>query len=198
MKKAAYFLILVLILILILSCLTGCTARTEHRDPFYNYDDFSMNRIPLINPIEINRLDGAAPWDLELQPGMWVDYPNSQGLLYLYGHVHAPEKFAVDNGVIMAYSPYVDPAAGAFIQDHFYHWFVSIPADDLTEGFSTEAAFLAYCQDLGIAEPDWQAPDAAWEQFRKTGCLAWLPDCDALATRAPGRTAPAKSCPGNK
>jgi hypothetical protein len=136
-----------------------------------------MARIPLINPIEVNRLNSSSPWDLELQPGMWVDFPQSQGLYYLYGHVHELKKFAVENGVIMAYSTYVDSKAAAYIQDNYYHWFVNVPDKKITKGFHTEDKFQEYIQTLGVQDPDWQLPDKAFEQFRRTGCLEWIPDC---------------------
>ncbi len=173
MKKTVFYLFLLISLSVVMSC----RPPVQHADPFYNYDDFSMNRIPLINPIEANRLNSSSPWDIELQPCMWVDFPNSQGLYYLYGHVHSPEKFAVENGVIMAYSSYVDKDADAYIQDNYYHWFVIIPDEEIAEGFQTEDTFLEYIQTLGIEDPDWQMPDEAFQQFWKTGCLAWIPDC---------------------
>jgi len=175
MKKTAFNLVL----FLILSFLTGCTTAIQHDDPFYNVnDDFSMNRIPLINPIEANRLNSSAPWDIELHPGMWVNFPKSQGLYYLYGHVHELENFAVKRDVIMAYSSYIDNDADAYIQDNFYHWFVIVPEKEITKGFHTEDEFLGYIQTLGIEDPDWQTPDEAFTKFRKTGCLDWIPDCN--------------------
>ena len=108
---------------------------------------------------------------------MWVDFLDSQGNYYLYGHVHELEKFAVKNGVIMAYSSYVDKEANAYIQDSYYHWFVNVPHKKITKGFHTEEEFLEYIQGLGVDDPDWQTPDEAHKQFRKTGCLEWIPDC---------------------
>jgi len=137
-----------------------------------------QNRIPLIDPIEVNRLNSSSSWDIELQPCMWFNFPNSQGLYYLYGHIHSPEKFAVENGVIMAYSSYVDKDADAYIQDNFFHWFVMVPDEKITKGFQTEDAFLEYIQTLGVEDPDWQTPDEAFDTFLETGCLAWIPDCE--------------------
>jgi hypothetical protein len=137
MKKTAFYLIL----LLGLSYLTSCTPRVIHADPFYNYDDFSMIRIPLINPIEVNRLNSLSPWDMELHPAMWIDFPKSQGLYYLYGHVHDPEKFAVKNGTIMAYSSYVDNEADVYIQENYYHWFVNVPDKKSQRVFTQRTSF---------------------------------------------------------
>lgn len=176
MKKTAFYLVL----FLSLNFLTGCTPSVQHDDPFYNVnDDFSMNRIPLINPIEVNRLNSSSPWDIELHPAIWiVDFPNSQGIHYPYTHVNELEKLAVKSGVIMAYSSYVENNADAYIQENFYHWFVIVPDKEITKGFHTEDEFREYIQTLNIEDPNWQTPDEAFEQFRKTGCLEWIPDCE--------------------
>ncbi len=165
-------------ILLSISILTSCTSIVHHADPFYNYDDFTHNRIPLIKPIEANRLNSSYPWSMQLRPGIWiVDYPNSQGIDYLYFHVEELEKFAVKDGVIMAYSSYVDQEAKAYIQDNYYHWFIMVPDKEITKGFQTEDDFRSYIQTLGVQDPDWQMPDEAFQQFRHTGCLEWIPDC---------------------
>ncbi len=167
-----------LIILLGISFLTSCTPIVHHADPFYNYDDFTHNRIPLIKPIEANRLNSSYPWNMQLRPGIWiVDYPNSQGIDYLYFHVEELEKFAVKDDVIMAYSPHVDQEAKAYIQDNYYHWFVMVPDKDITQGFQTEDEFRSYIQTLGVQDPEWQTPEEVFQQFRHTGCLAWIPDC---------------------
>ena len=174
MKKIVFSLII----LLSTTFWTSCTPIVQHPDPFYNYDDFSHNRIPLIKPIEANRLNSSSPWSIELHPALWiVDYPNSQGIHYGYGRVEELEKFAVKDGVIMAYSSYVDKEANAYIQDNYYHWFVTVPDKKITKGFRTEDEFQEYIQTLGVQDPDWQTPDEAFKQFRQTGCLEWIPDC---------------------
>lgn len=170
-------IILIILLLLSLCCLTNHLRCAKHADPFYNYDSMYI-RIPLINPIEISRLDASSPWDIELQTFIWIaDYPGSQGRHYPYGHVIDPEKFAVHNGVIMAYSTFVDTEADVYIQENYYHWFVMIPEKEITKGFQTEDEFLEYIQMLGVEEPDWQTPDEAHKQFMNTACLEWMPDC---------------------
>jgi len=172
MKKTAFYFIL----LLSLGYVTGCTP--QHADRFYNYDDFSLNRIPLIKPIDVERLNSSEPWSIMLLPAMWVDFPDSQGRYYPYSRVHEPEKFAVKTGVIMAYSPYVDKKAAAYIQENFYHWFVMVPDKEITKGFQTEDEFREYIRSLGVQDPDWHTPDETFQQFRRTGCLEWIPDCE--------------------
>ena len=77
----------------------------------------------------------------------FVSIPNSQEV-YAYG-IEELEKFAVQNGVIMAYSSYVDKEAVAYIQENYYHWFVIIPEKEIAEGFHTEDEFNQYIQTLG-------------------------------------------------
>jgi len=77
----------------------------------------------------------------------------------------------------MAYSAYVDKKANIYIQDSYFHWFVLIPDKEIAKGFQTEAEFRQYIQTLGIQDPYWQTPDETYKQFKKTGCLEWIPDC---------------------
>ena len=112
-----------------------------------------------------------------MSSGPFVSEPNSQEY-YGYTHIKELEKFAVKNGVIMAYSSYVDTQASAYIQNNYYHWFIIIPnKNGGVVGFHTEDEFDQYIQTLGIQDPDWQTPEEAFETFVETGCLEWIPDC---------------------
>jgi len=135
--------------------------------------------LPLINPIEAKREVGESPWRVFLPPyGPWISITNEEGLFIYSYDIEELEKFGVENGVIMAYSAYIDTEADAYIQDNYYHWFVLIPDKEIGEGFHTEDEFHEYIQTLGVQDPDWQTPDEAYKQFKRTGCLAWFPDCD--------------------
>jgi len=175
MKKTAF----IIIFFLSISYLTSCTPPVQHADPFYNvnHDDYPLIHLPLINPVEAKRV-GESPWRVFLPFGMFVSIPNEQDNVFYPYDIEEVEKLAVENGVIMAYSAYVDTEADAYIQDNYYHWFVIIPDQEIAEGFHSEAEFREYIQTLGIQDPNWQTPDEAYEQFSKTGCLEWFPDCD--------------------
>ena len=180
MKNTFFYLVLFLSLSYVTSCAPPAQPTNppvQHADPFYNIndDDYPLIHLPLIKPIEADREDGRTPWSVFLPSGMFVSVPNSQEE-YMYG-IQELEKFAVQNGVIMAYSSYVNKEAVAYIQANYYHWFVLIPDKKIAEGFHTEDEFNQYIQTLGIQEPDWQTPDEAYEQFTQTGCLDWIPDC---------------------
>lgn len=135
-----------------------------------------MIHIPLIKPIQIVQGRPNVPWRIFLgKLGIWVSIPNSQEA-YVYD-IEELGKFDLKNGVIMAYSPYINKDANPYIQKKFYHWFVLIPEKEISEGFHTEDEFLKYIKTLGIDEPDWKTPDEAYKQFSRTGCLEWIPDC---------------------
>jgi hypothetical protein len=182
MKKTAFYLILFLSLRLLVGCSqpTQQTGQSvQHMDPFYNLNmnDYPLLHLPLIRPIEAKREDGRSPWRVLLPNSPSVHVPNRKdNFIYAYD-IEELEKFDISNGIIMAYSAYVDKEADAYIQDNYYHWFVLIPDKDIAKRFHTQEEFLAYLQTLGLKDPDWQKPDAAYDQFKKTGCLAWFPDC---------------------
>lgn len=181
MKKAAFYLILFISLSYLTSCKPPAqptNSPIQHVDPFYNVnrDDYPLLHLPLINPVEAKRLDGRTPWRVFIHYGLGVSIPNSQQV-YLY-NIEELEKLAVQTGVIMAYSAYVDKEAEPYIQENYFHWFVIIPEKEISEGFQTEDAFLEYIQSLGDLDIDWQTPDDAYEQFKQTGCLEWIPDCE--------------------
>jgi hypothetical protein len=180
-----------LALFISLSYMTSCSPRlqptdwpAQHPDPFYNIDhnDYPLLHLPLIKPIEVKREDGRSPWNLELLNVIWIKLPKIQeqevSAYYGYNPVKELEKFAVKNGVIMAYSRYIDQQADSYVRNNFYHWFVMVPGKQLSKGFHTEEEFREYIQTLGIQDPDWQKPDEAYEKFKRTGCLEWIPDCN--------------------
>lgn len=140
-----------LMVFLTIGCLMGCKPLVQHDDPFYNYNDsdFPRDHLPLINPVEATRERLSAPWGMKLLTGLHVDLPRSeeQGVVevYIYYRIEELDKFAVKDGVIVAYSPYVDDQAAPFIRDDFYHWFVMVPDDNITKGFHSTAR----CQLVG-------------------------------------------------
>ncbi|HEY9153054.1 MAG TPA: hypothetical protein VIN60_09240 [Anaerolineales bacterium] len=175
MKRLTCYLSVVLAAIYLCSC----APPGHYSDPFYNFNDSDFPKVilPVIDPIDAVSLGPTSPWELGLGNDIWIQIPNSNNAYYAYSGVGELEKFAVKNGVIMAYSSYVDKQAEAYIQNNFYHWFVIIPDKNITKGFQTEEEFDQYIQTLGIQNPDWQTPDEAYKKFAQTGCLDWIPDC---------------------
>lgn len=173
MKKTIFYLIL----LLSISCMTCCTRRMQHSDTFYNLNDNDFSRLPLIKPFQAIQEGSFSPWYLGLGNPIWIEIPNSNNDNYVYDLVKELEKISVKNGVVMAYSSYVDKQADVYIQDDYYHWFVVIPDKEIAKGFHTEDEFREYIQTLGAQNPDWQTPDQAYDKFAETGCLEWIPDC---------------------
>jgi hypothetical protein len=174
-----------LIILLSIIYLTSCTPLVHHADPFYNLNgsDYPRGHIPLINPVQVTHDISASSWNLELLNSLHIDLPKSQEQevveVYIYSRVEELEKFAVKDGIIMAYSGHVNQQADAYIRNNFYHWFVMVPSQNITKGFHTEDEFRQYIQTLDIQDPNWQTPDEAHNQFLDTGgCLEWIPDCN--------------------
>jgi len=131
-------------------------------------------RIPLIKPVEATYINS---WDLD-SPFAFKYAPDVGNVKYYSIGMRELEKIDVQNGVIMAYSSYVNKNADAHSQENSFHWLVIILDQEIAKSFHTEDEFLQYIQTLGISTPDWQTPDKAYEQFKETGCLEWIPDCD--------------------
>lgn len=178
--KIAYFQ---LIIFLHISLLASCTHLVHHADPFYDLksSDYPRGHFPLIKPVEVTHDISSSSWNLKLLNSLHIDLPKSQEQdiveVYIYSRVAELDKFAVKDGVILAYSAYVNQQADAYIQNGFYHWFVMVPSKNITVGFHTQDEFHQYIQTLGIQDPDWQTPDEAFNKFMDSGCLDWIPDC---------------------
>lgn len=195
-KTALYLIVFFLCITLVYMAIWWPPAR--YTDPFYNFDhgDMSLLHLPLVKPIKATRLiTSSVPstWEVSLSPYTpWVSIPNSDAY-YPYAKVVELEKFAVKNGVIMAYSAYVDTEADGslaystppvdfekartYIRDNYYHWFVIIPDKEMVEGFHTEDEFNQYIQTLDIQNLNWHTPEEAYKKLARTGCLEWIPDC---------------------
>jgi len=180
MKKKLFYLMV----FFSIGFLSSCAPIFHHADPFYdlNGSDYPRGHIPLINPVQATRDIHSSSWNLELLNSLHIDLPKSQEQevrkVYIYSRIAELDKFAVEDGVILAYSDHVNQQADEYIQKNFYHWFVMVPSENITEGFHTEDEFRQYIQTLGIKDPDWQKPDEAYEQFLDSGCLDWFPDCE--------------------
>jgi hypothetical protein len=173
------FMIYVCILLL-----TGCRPFVHHANPFYNYngDDYPMIHLPLIDPVEVTQVRPSSPWNMSYPDGIHIAIPKEKEeeiqKIYIYSTVQELEKFAVQDGIILAYSRYVNPKADEFIRNNFYHWFVIIPSKKITKGFQTEDEFILYIQTIGIQDPVWWKPEEAYSRFLDNGgCLNWIPDC---------------------
>lgn len=159
-------------LILIAILLSNCSAQSDlQRDSFYSKGSGrDYLRFPLIKPyyaIYISNRDG---WGVPLK----ADPPSDA--LYYYYQLHGVEKIAVQDGVIMVYTPYkedVDESVGQKI----LYWFVFIPDQNIEMGFENKVDFNSYIQQYNIQDPHWLKPDDILQQFESTTCLDWIPGC---------------------
>jgi hypothetical protein len=117
-------------------------------------------------------LDEEYSWQMPL-----LANPSSKSTYY-YSNLHDIRKLAVEKGIIMLYTPYVERNIDTSIGQKIYHWFVIMPTSNIEEGFENESAFLDYIQQFEIQEPNWLDPSKTYEQFFQTGCLDWIPDCN--------------------
>jgi len=152
----------------------------NEKDPFYsNYGDFGAGYIPLVKPYKAVKLFGKTVDGNEHKWVIELIVPPDQKELYYYLYIYDVTKIAIENQVIMAYSP-----DSKTLTDHdkrvgqkVLYWFVVVPDQNIETGFETEEEFLAYIQTFGIENPSWMDPDIAHQQLLETRCLDWIPDC---------------------
>jgi hypothetical protein len=164
-----------ILIVSIVISLSSCDSRYQtHDDEFYNdTGEFPSARIPLIKPCYLYSREGN-PWTLWLSTEVKTSSSNDD-VYYVYRHVTDVRKLSVQDGVIMAYSPYGEEQADDGMKD--IHWFVVIPNKDIAMGFENENDFSEYIQQRSIQQPDWRKPDDIFNEYVETQCLDWIPDC---------------------
>lgn len=86
------------------------------------------------------------------------------------------QKIAVFDNVIMVYT--TDNTTHRFGDYNFiFHWYVLMPDENLEIGFETGDEFLEYLRQNNLGEPEWREPLAILQEYDRTGCLDWIPDC---------------------
>jgi hypothetical protein len=168
-KKTCRFGFCLVVLILLSSC---ALFTRLNKDPFYNDSGgIDSYRLPLLKPYYLRYLNSETSWDMELH----ADPPSET--TYYYLTLHDIRKVAIENGVIMVYTPFIEGNIDKSIGQKVYHWFVIVPEANIEEGFDSESALLEYVKRFDIEQVDWQNPDDLYTVFTKTGCLNWIPDC---------------------
>lgn len=167
--KKFHLSLLTLMLLGILGACNPIAYLTQ--DPFYQDNgESSFGSFPLIKPYKAINADKEFGWyiDLHVDPSMKE--------LYYYNSLRNIEKIAVENGVIMVYTPYIKSVNKEF-GEKVMHWFVIVPDQNIETGFDVESDFLNYIQKFDIKQPNWINPSSAFEQFDRTWCLDWIPAC---------------------
>ena len=157
----------------LLTLLAGlaCTLSLSHGvDPFYtSTGEWDSTRFPLIKPYEAGALRGTDDWSITIP-----DEPT--GTLLGYLSVEHVQKIAVEDGVILVYTPY-EPRSSSNLRGLIIHWFVFVPSRHIQTGFKDEGEFLGYVGKVGVSSIHWETPEAVNERFVATGCLDWIPEC---------------------
>jgi hypothetical protein len=139
-----------------------------NEDSFYtDGGDFDLARFPLIKPYEVERLsDDDAGW--------WIGFqlpPEERNIDY--GGIRNVSKIAIEDEIILAYTPYTNPTVNRV----YFHWFVIIPKEKIETGFEKESDFQDYIQQHDIESPNWLDPTDLFHKFDLTWCLDWIPAC---------------------
>jgi hypothetical protein len=174
--KRNYMLALVILIALVCSYSVWTLQKEANKDRFYEASGLDAMRVPLIKPYEMLKIDYEKPGWWSLGWSVMLHISPSEKEVYYYLNINDIKKIAVENRVIMIYSTDAKEVRIDAGQKILY-WFVLIPDEKIETGFGTEVEFLSFVQGYGIQIPNWVEPDAAYEQFDKTGCLDWIPDC---------------------
>jgi hypothetical protein len=156
----------------LLGDLTGLRYQIlEGRDSFYlGAGEFDSDRIPLIKPYELIRMRPAHEygWILRFD----LSYANNPIQI---DNVKDVRLIAVENEIVMVYSPFLDIHEERTGVDE--SWFMFNPEDETQEGFELESDFLDFVKSYDIHNPEWLSPDDAFKIFTRTECLPWIPGC---------------------
>jgi hypothetical protein len=170
--KSSNFRIFWIVAVLVLCSCRIYQFRHHNSEPFYsNYSDGDAIRFPLLKPYEAVKADEQVGWTINLPISPYENgIPN-------YLDIYHPEKVSVKNDVIMVYTTY-KPIDILTLGEKVLYWFVLLPDEKKEIGFDSETDFLAFIQKYGIDSPEWQDMDSVFQQFYKTGCLEWIPECN--------------------
>jgi hypothetical protein len=161
---------LYLLLIAVLLWLCFSSACSTEKSFYQRGSGFDYLRFPLLEPYYVMYMTEELGWGIALH-----GEPSTRNFLH-YLYLQDVSKIAVENGVIMAYTPYTKQIALDNGQKSELHWFILIP-DQIELGFETEEDFRNKLVQYDIHEPAWQDPKSILQQFDRTRCLDWIPEC---------------------
>ena len=169
MKPIRYITFIFVLMTMVCGC-NGSSPRFQSSDPFYRSSggrDFL--RIPLIKPYDTIKGDEKYGWTIDLKVS-----PSKEATYYI--SIKDVKKIAIEKGMILVYTPYKEESAEGLGEKVLY-WFVLFPERNTEKGFDNENEFQKYIQDNGLQKPTWLDPNMVFQQFDKTSCLDWIPDC---------------------
>jgi hypothetical protein len=164
------------LILLVLPLVCSLSACAFERTFYEKGSGWDYLRFPLIEPyyaIYVESNNNDIGWSIPLN-----ERPSSRNFRY-YSAIVDVRKVAVENEVIMVYTPYSKPImlASEDLEEKELHWFILIPGQ-AELGFETEAEFLDRLNDYGIDQPKWQEPKPILQKFDQTGCLELIPGCE--------------------
>ena len=163
------------IIFLILLLLSSCNFFFRvHDDDFYNdTGSWDSGRLPLLKPYYLIFISQDYGWQMPVKGNFPLDQYD-----YNLGDLLDIKKVAVENNVVMVYTPYMRDLDKS-LDRKMLHWFVMIPDKGNFEiGFENEIEFVDYIENLGVRDMMWVEPSVAYQQFSSTGCFDWIPDCE--------------------
>ncbi|PQL91142.1 hypothetical protein [Apibacter adventoris] len=142
-----------------------------NKDPFYTENSgYDYIRFPLIKPYETISLNKGEEWAIksDFKPKTPAEIVKAYGIQKI--------NILLRKIIICYCEKY--PIIGG--EEFPKAWFIFIPEKNINKGFTTEQEFRAYLQTQGIQKEqiEWNTPKELYEQFSKTYCLSWIPDCN--------------------
>jgi hypothetical protein len=122
---------------------------------------WDYRRMALIEPYDATNTNKYAPWAI----GLKTIPPSGSA-------AEATKLNVIDKKYIIAYAP--DSVLNYERVEEV--WFVIIPAENIEQGFATEAEFLAYLSYRGVEQPELRDVEELYQELLKNGYLDWFPE----------------------
>jgi len=127
---------------------------------FASTGGWDYRRMALIEPYDAKNTNNDGPWLI----GLETITPSSSA--------EATKLNVIDKKYIIAYAP--DSVLNYERVEEV--WFVIIPAENIEQGFATEAEFLAYLSYRGVEQPELRDVEELYQELLKNGYLDWFPE----------------------
>jgi hypothetical protein len=127
---------------------------------FASTGGWDYRRMALIEPYDATNTTNDGPWRI----GLKTITPS--------GAAKATKLNVIDKKYIIAYAP--DSVLNHERVEEV--WFVIIPAENIEQGFATEAEFLAYLSYRGVEQPELRDVEALYQELFENGYLDWFPE----------------------
>ncbi len=173
MKRITSISISIIIVILCITLLSFLRIKPDSSNLFFsNHGGGDSLSIPLIEPYEATKIKAIPGWFINLH----LPFEQRANDMKSYGSIDGVEKIAIQNNIIMIYTPLIDSTAVS-LNYKIAHWFIISPNENLEMGFEYESEFNEFTIKYGVQEINWEKPDDIYKKIQDTGCLEWALDC---------------------